>query len=131
LTLQELQLGDAVMLALRAPGGMNRMIRESARHKAKTPPERLVAELRASVGSRRHNVGVSENETLIDILVHSQDIADPLGRRLPLNPRAPRVAAERVRSKGWPFYPRRRFAGLTLAATGIPWTLGTGGVAPL
>ena len=33
------------------------------------------------VGSRRHNVGVTPYETLIDIVVHGQDIAVPLGRR--------------------------------------------------
>jgi len=65
------------------------MIRESARDRAGLPPERLVAELRATVGSRRHNVGLTPLGTLIDVLVHGQDIAVPLHRELPMSPAEP------------------------------------------
>ena len=79
-------------------GGMNRMIRLSARHKAEQPVEQLIGELRATVGSRRSNMGVTNLETLIDILVHGQDIAIPLARDLEMPTSASATAASRVRS---------------------------------
>lgn len=102
LTLQELRIGDVVATVIRHPGtlgGMNRMIRLSARHKADQPVEQLIGELRATVGSRRSNVGLTNMETLIDILVHSQDIAIPLGRDLEMSTSAAAVAASRVWSQ--------------------------------
>ncbi|MFZ0158853.1 MAG: maleylpyruvate isomerase family mycothiol-dependent enzyme [Kineosporiaceae bacterium] len=127
LTLQQQGLRDVLgMLAHTPPSGMNRMIREAARRKADVPTEQLVAEIAAMVGSRRHNLGVSHRETLIDILVHSQDIAVPLGRAFALDPEAAAVAASRVWSRGWPFYPRGRLRGISLVATDIPWSQGSG-----
>jgi uncharacterized protein (TIGR03083 family) len=127
LTLQQLGPLDALAMVVRAPGGMNRMIREAARREAaRTSPEELVARIRASADSRRHNVGVSYREALIDALVHGQDIARPLARTLPVPPDAAALGADRIWSKGWPFYPRRRLAGLRLVATDTEWTAGEG-----
>jgi uncharacterized protein (TIGR03083 family) len=127
LTLQQLGLIDGLAMFVRAPGGMNRVIREAARREAAhTSREEVVARIRASADSRRHNVGVTHRETLIDALVHGQDIARPLGRVLPVPSEAAALAADRVWSKGWPFYPRRRLAGMRLAATDAPWAAGEG-----
>lgn len=92
LTLQELGLRDALRMVVKHPGPMNRMMRDYARHKAAAPVDQLVAELRALAGSRRPNLGLTNREALVDILVHSQDIARPLGRDLPM-PREPAVEA--------------------------------------
>ena len=102
LTLQQLRIGDVLAGLIRQPGslgGMNRMIRLSARHKAEQPVEQLISEVRATVGSRRSNVGVTNLETLIDILVHGQDIAIPLERDLEMATSASATAASRVRSQ--------------------------------
>jgi uncharacterized protein (TIGR03083 family) len=127
LTLQQLGLLEGLAMFARTPGGMNRVIREAARREAaRTPREDIVAGIRASADSRRHNVGVTFQETLIDALVHSQDIARPLGRTLPLPPEGALIAARRVWSKGWPFHPRRRLAGLRLVAADTDWAAGEG-----
>lgn len=127
LTLQQLSLLDGLAMFARAPGGMNHVIREGARRQAaRTPREDIVARIRASAESRRHNVGVTHRETLIDALVHGQDIARPLGRVLPIAADAGALAADRVWSKGWPFHPRRRLAGLRLVATDAEWAAGAG-----
>jgi len=127
LTLQQVGLLDGLVMFARAPGGMNRAIRESARRQAaRTSREEVVARIRASADSRRHNVGLTNRETLIDALVHAQDIARPLGRVLPVPPEAAALAADRIWSKGWPFYPRRCLAGLRLVATDAEWTVGEG-----
>jgi len=96
LTLQQLGLGAALRSVITHPstlGGVNRMIRTSARIKADQPTERLIAEIRSMIGSRRHNVGVTSLETLTDILVHGQDIAIPLHRELAMPTDAAAVVA--------------------------------------
>jgi hypothetical protein len=67
-------------MILRTPGGPNRMIRKAARRQAAMSTDQMVGAIRAMVGSRRHNFGIIYHETLIDILVHGQDITIPLGR---------------------------------------------------
>jgi uncharacterized protein (TIGR03083 family) len=130
LTLQQLRLGVALLEAVRHPAGMNRMIREWARRRAELPREQLVAEIRWMVGSRRHNIGVTCHETLIDILVHSQDIAVPRGRRLYVDPRAAALAATRV----WSYsggskakvFKKIPLEGFRFSATDVTWAVGTG-----
>ena len=90
--------------------------------------EQLIAEIRATIGSRRHIFGVTRMETLCDILVHSQDIAVPLGRHLDLPADAAAVAATRTLSMRWPppLPSARRMAGLRLTATDTAWSTGDG-----
>jgi uncharacterized protein (TIGR03083 family) len=133
LTLQQLGLGAAMRSAITHPsslGGVNRMIRTSARIKADQPTERLIAEIRATVGSRRHNVGVTSLETLTDILVHGQDIAIPLGRELEMPTGATAVAATRVwaqRGKRMArVFDNTPIEGFRLSATDVDWSVGQG-----
>ena len=56
LTLPQLGLFEGLAMFARSPGGMNRVIREAARRQAAlTSRSELVARIRASAGSRRHN----------------------------------------------------------------------------
>ncbi|MEU8003459.1 maleylpyruvate isomerase family mycothiol-dependent enzyme [Catellatospora sp. NPDC049111] len=127
LTLQQMGLRDILRALPHArPGGMNRLILDLARRRAALPTEELVARIRATIGSRRHNLGVTPLETLIDILVHSQDIAVPVGHRLALDPAAAAAAATRVWALNWPFQARRRMAGFRLTATDTDWAMGEG-----
>ncbi len=130
LTLQQMGPGAALLSVLRHPGGLNRTIRESARSRARLPAQRLVAELRATVGSRRHNVGLTALETLTDILVHGQDIAVPLGLDLETPPEAASVAAERVWSYGGRgkarVFENIELRGHRLTATDASWSVGEG-----
>lgn len=130
LTLQQLGLGAALLSALRHPGGLNHVILESARDRAHRPADRLVAGIRATVGSRRHNVGVTSLETLTDILVHGQDIAVPLGLELEIPPEAAAVAAERVRSTGGTrtarVFRHLPLEGFRFVATDVSWAAGEG-----
>lgn len=102
------------------------MIHGAARRRAAAPTAELIAAIRGMVGSRKHNVGVSHLETLTDILVHGQDVAIPLGRHLATRADAAAVAASRMWARGWPFWPRKRFAGFRLVATDTPWAVGEG-----
>jgi uncharacterized protein (TIGR03083 family) len=117
-------------MAVRYRGGMNRIIHDSARDKARLPTGRLIDEIRAMIGSRRHNFGLSGRQTLIDILVHGQDIAVPVRRELAMPPRAAAWAASAVWSSlGTPMarvfrpVPWREFRFI---ATDTDWAAGRG-----
>lgn len=73
---------------------------------------------------QRHIQGVTHRETLIDILVHSQDIAVPLGRRLDMRPDAASFAATGVWESGYPIWARKRLAVFALTATDVGWSVG-------
>jgi len=131
LTLQQTGLWTALGMSVRSPGGMKRMIHDSACRRAGIPTEQMIAEIRGMVGSRKHNIGVTYRETLIDILVHGQDIALPLGRPLSMPPHAAAVAASRVWSIafpfcGYPFFPRKKLKGVRLMASDTEWNAGQG-----
>ncbi len=116
----------AVPARLRARGSFDAMVDQTARAHAGVPTAQLVAEIRAMRGSRRHAVGTSIVEPLTDVLVHGQDIAWPLGVTRPVPPAAAAIAATRVWSLNWPFWPRRRLRGLALEATDSGWRTGAG-----
>ena len=69
---------------------------------------------------------VTHLEQLIDILVHSQDIAIPLGREVPLPPAAAGVAASRVLTTGFPWQAGKKFAEFRFVATDTDWSFGSG-----
>ena len=131
LTLQQMTLGRALLAALRHPGGLNHVINASARDRATLPTDRIIAEIRGMIGSRRHNVGVTPLETLIDIVVHGQDMAIPLGRPLEVAPGVAATAAARVwasrndRRKSGVFR-RLPYDGHRLVATDTDWSAGEG-----
>jgi uncharacterized protein (TIGR03083 family) len=101
-------------------------VQGGAIRRARRPTEELVATIRGMIGSRQHISVVTPRETLIDILVHSQDIAIPLGRPFDLDRRAAVCATERVWQLGYPFRARRRFKGRKLIATDADFTRGEG-----
>jgi len=129
LTLQQLGFGDLFGTMRRWRGNMDRTIQYMAcRRAAAWPTGRIVAELRGMVGSRRHTLGVTYLETLTDILVHGQDIAIPLGRRLDMPAEVAAVAASRVLSMRWPppLPSVRTVARFRLTATDTDWSAGDG-----
>jgi uncharacterized protein (TIGR03083 family) len=115
---------------LRAGGSFDRMVRDTAVRHAAVPADQVIAEIRAMVGSRRRAPGVSHLEPMLDVLVHGQDIAIPLGRPRSVPVDAAAAAATRVWTMGWPmsraFRARSRLAGLALSATDTAWRVGEG-----
>jgi uncharacterized protein (TIGR03083 family) len=63
---------------------------------------------------------------LFDVLVHTQDIAVPLGldRTMPVD--AARAGAQRVWTMSWPFWARRRLRSFRFVATDTDWSAGNG-----
>ena len=126
LTLAQATLAVALPALLRARGSFDRMVHDTAVVRATAPPEELVGAIREMVGSRRRAPVVTEVEPLLDVLVHGQDIARPLGRDRPVPATAAAVAATRAWRMGWPFWARRRLGGVGLAATDSGWRAGAG-----
>ena len=92
-----------ITMMARSPAALLRrdadtMIKEAAdRRSAHLTTDATIA---AMIASRLHNLGVTPSETLIDICLHSQDIAIPLGRELPLTATAAAAVADRVWQRG-------------------------------
>ena len=111
---------------VRARGSFDRCIDDQARRWADRPTDQIVADFRRLHGSRRHPVGTTYYEPLLDVLVHSQDIAIPLDRAHPVPTGAARAAGDRVWRRSFPFRARRRLRGLRLTATDTDWSAGDG-----
>ncbi len=89
-------------------------------------PDAIVAAIREHAGTRRTARTLDTRDSLFDVVVHSQDIARPVGRDFAVPATVSRAGLERVWDMGWPFRARRRLAGRTLRATDTDWTVGTG-----
>jgi len=126
LTLAHTGFREGLIGAVRARGNFDRMIRDSALRAASMPREEYPRRLRAMVGSRRTAPFLTPMEPLIDVLVHGQDIALPVGRTRPMPTAAAAAAAQRAWDMGFPFRARRRLAGLRLTATDTDWAVGSG-----
>ncbi|MCP9624037.1 maleylpyruvate isomerase family mycothiol-dependent enzyme [Nocardia otitidiscaviarum] len=111
---------------IRARGDWNRMTADQARrYAAHVTPAELIAQLRDGADLHRPAPGASQLDPLVDIIIHGQDIARPLGRPRPV-PTAPGIAAldHVLRSR---FYgARKRLRDTRLIATDADWTHGTG-----
>ncbi len=127
LALAQTGAGRAALDLLRARGSLRRMIRDTAVRHAVLPTGRLVDQIRAMAGSRRTAPGVTPLEPLLDVLVHGQDIAVPLGRPRTMPVDAAVTAATRVWGMPWPMsstFPR--VTGVRLVATDADWAVGEG-----
>jgi uncharacterized protein (TIGR03083 family) len=138
LTMQQQSIRDALAFNLRHPRmlrsvTLNAIIHDSAVLQAQLlSTAQMISRIRAGIGSRRHNAFVTPLETLTDILVHSQDIAVPLGLDLPMRPTAAAMAATRRwdTRHTWLAGVNRRIPvdDYRLVATDTDWTRGHGPV---
>lgn len=136
LTLQQQRVRDVAAFVahyprlLRSPT-LNATIHDSAVLQAHAlSDQQIISRIRAMVGSRRHNAFVTPLETLTDILVHSQDIAVPLGLDLAMRPGPSAVAATRrwETQRTWLARVNARLPldGYRFTATDTEWTRGQG-----
>ncbi len=119
-------LAHAAAAAVRARGNYNRMIHDEAQRLARRPTGQIVADFMRLAGSRRRPPVVTYREGLLDVLVHTQDIAIPLGRHPEMPVEAARESADRSWRIGFPFYARKRLAGYRIEAIDADWAVGEG-----
>jgi uncharacterized protein (TIGR03083 family) len=96
------------------------------RRRGLAAPDAILADYHTYSTSRRRPLGTRAVDPLLDVLVHTQDIAIPLGRVHAMPTEAAATAAQRVWAAPFPFSARTRLAGFHLAATDIPWEAGSG-----
>ncbi|GAA4988032.1 maleylpyruvate isomerase family mycothiol-dependent enzyme [Pseudonocardia tropica] len=126
LTLAHTGLLSATVSLVRAGGGFDRMIRDTAVRHARLPVEQFAPRLRAMVGSRRTAPFVTPREPMVDVLCHGQDIARALGRTHPMPVDAAAAATDHVWNRSFPFRAQRRLHGVELVATDVGWRAGDG-----
>lgn len=111
---------------IRARGDLWGFGRDVAIAWARRPTDEIVRTLHTSATSRSMPPGTNAANVLLDVLVHTQDIAVPLGRVHPVPPRAGLAALHRAWRMGWPFHARKRLAGISLVASDADVVLGSG-----
>src|SRR5664279_1683510 len=75
---------------------------------AARPTEQIVEEMRGSAGSRTKPIFVNSENILLDLFVHGQDIAVPLGLQRPVAQSGGAAALDRIWAMGWPLHPTVR-----------------------
>ncbi|PSR68188.1 maleylpyruvate isomerase family mycothiol-dependent enzyme [Nocardia sp. MDA0666] len=122
-------LGAILFNLIRARGDFDRMVRDTAiRHADRRTTTQLLAELHDSIGARVTPVGTTPVDRLMDLLVHGQDIAIPLGIPREMPAAAAELALDRIWNGGFPFHARKKFGHYHLVASDSEWTAGTGPV---
>lgn len=111
---------------IRARGDLWGFGRDVAIAWAQRPTDEIVETLRTRATSRSMPRVTNEANVLLDVLVHTQDIAVPLGREHPVPPPAGLDALHRAWRMGWPFHARKRLAGISLVASDADVVLGSG-----
>jgi uncharacterized protein (TIGR03083 family) len=117
---------DVAVAALRSGGNFNRLVDRMARRQGARPPAEILDRYRRSATSRARPPLTKPLDPLVDVLVHSQDIAIPLGRDHPMPIEPAREAAAFVWSRGFPYDAQRKHAGTRFVATDVDFTAGEG-----
>lgn len=86
----------------------------------------IAAALRGMAGSRKKVPGTSVQQPMIELLVHGQDMAVPLGIDLPMPTDAAVEAAKRLGSMKFPINAVRQLDGVRLVATDADFAVGEG-----
>ena len=112
--------------AVRARGSFDRMeIDLAARRAAEHSSAELVAQLRDSADSSRRFPGSTPMDPLMDLVIHAQDIARPLGRPYASPPDVVAACLAYVATNRFLGGPRR-LSGVRLVSTDTGWTSGVG-----
>ena len=112
--------------AVRARGVFDRMAVDLAAERAAAySTAELVGQLRESAGSTRRMPGSTPMDPLMDLVVHGQDVARPLGRRHIPPPEVVAACLAYVAGNRFMGGPQR-LAGVQLVSTDTGWTHGDG-----
>jgi uncharacterized protein (TIGR03083 family) len=118
--------GAALVGLARARGNFDRFVHEDVVARRSMTHDEVVAEIRALAASRRHPPSTTPADPLVDMLVHGQDIALPLGIERTMPTEAAVTACEYVWRRRIPFNARKRFRDYRIEATNAPFAAGEG-----
>lgn len=115
-----------VAAAPRAGFNPHRINTALAKRYGALPQQEIVQRLREHAGRSATAAVLDARDSLFDVVVHSQDIARPLGRSFVVATPSVVSGLDRVWEMGWPFRARQRLAGLTLRTADAAWSVGQG-----
>lgn len=117
----------AIVGVVRAFGNIDRFVDGVARERARKAPAELAADLRAFATSHQVPPGVPASGSLLEVLVHGEDIRAATGLTIEDRPAVHLTTALdfAVRS-GSVFRGKQRAAGVTLVAVDLHWRCGDG-----
>ncbi len=118
--------GQAALALLRAKGNLNKMIDTMAHEAAAASAAEIVARYDQYAGSRRRPPGTVVLDPLCDVLVHTQDIARPLGIDYQPDPEVVALCLSRARQAALAFGTRALVRGHRFEATDADWSAGRG-----
>jgi len=118
---------ELVWAAPRGGFNPNRINTVLAKRYGELAPEAIVARIRQHAQDRTTARALDTKDSLFDVIVHSQDIARPLGHRVYVRPEYASRGLDRVWEMGWPFKARQRYADVRLQATDTNWARGESG----
>lgn len=114
---------------IRARGDVWAMVRDiSITHAESREPAQLVEELRSGAESRAIPALTNVHNFVLDVLVHTEDIARPLGRHTEPPVAATVAALRRTWAHSWPFRAAKRMPDVRLVARDAELVLGAGRV---
>ncbi|MGW5438705.1 maleylpyruvate isomerase family mycothiol-dependent enzyme [Nocardia asteroides] len=117
---------DTVVGLIRARGDWNRMTaRLATDYAARHTPADLITQLRAAADSTRRAPGAAPIDPLVDLIVHGQDIARPLGRVRTAPTDTVLACLDHVLASRF-YGARTRLRHIRLTATDTTWTQGPG-----
>jgi uncharacterized protein (TIGR03083 family) len=105
---------------------LNKTIANAAKEDGAKPPEQLLRELREGVRSQIRPLTTTVESLLGDVVVHTQDIRRALGPPGTIPESRLVVTLEHMRRVNAVLGNKKRIARLTLRATDIPWSFGSG-----
>lgn len=114
-----------ILEALRSGFRFDPMIRRMACEDRRSQAE-IIAALRGMVGSRKKVPGTKDQDPLMDVLVHGQDIAAPLGIDRPMPTGAAVEVAHHLWRMTFPMKPAQRLEGFRLVADDADFAVGEG-----
>ena len=103
----------------------NKMVANDIRRTGSDSPRQLIARLRAAAGGHNHPPGPVAS-MLMEAVVHGEDIAFALGKKIDHSEQGLVAAADFAKSAQPLVGCRKRIAGLTLRATDYDWSTGEG-----
>lgn len=119
-------VAQIVPAAIRARGNFDRMeVRLAATRAAAFTTAELVAQLHDSAQSTRRTPGSKPMDPLMDLVIHAQDIARPLGRPYVSPPEVVAACLDYVAGNRFMGGPKR-LAGVRVVSTATGWARGDG-----
>ena len=125
LTHSHMPPGRMIVEAVKSAFRFDPMIRRLAVEDTRSQSE-IAAALRAMAGVRKKVPGTSVQQPMIELLVHGQDMAVPLGIDLPMPTDAAVEAAKRLGGMKFPINAVRHLDGVRLVATDADFAVGEG-----